>query len=792
MLEHQQQQIRHWLEIEDNQGKRTVILEDTTCTVGRESTNSIVLHSVLVSRQHAILLRVTTPEASNHFFRLIDGNLQGKPSTNGIAVNYKPCFSHDLKHGDAIVFGGDVEARYCNNAYLPHGDAYISDKAEEVTGVLKSISSRVVERQIASPRQQEISTESSLVRLASFPELLSNPILEIDLAGAITYLNPAAIAYFPDIREAKQQHPILAGIVSTVKNDKEKFFAREVEVGNKVFEQSVHYIAESDLIRSYVVDITERKRTEIALRESEAKNLALLNAIPDLMLRISKDGTYLDCVPAKDSEISATSCQMIGKNEYEVMPKEVAQQRMDYVELALSTGKPQIFEYQLPINAGIRQEEARIVVSGKNEVLAIVRDITERKQVEALLQQAYDELEIRVAQRTAQLSQANEQLRKEIAERQRVEEALRLSVATNRALLNAIPDSMFQIGKDGTLVNYKAAKDNVLIPPNDFLGKKLDEVFPQEVAQPIMKCIERALQIGDIQIFEYQMLVNNKLLDFEARIATSAEDEVMVIVRDITERKRAEADIRNALEKEKELHELKSRFVSMTSHEFRTPLTTILSSAELLQDYSNIWDEQKKLKHLVRIQTSVKHMTGLLNDVLLIGKAEAGKLELKPTQLDLVQFCRELVEEMQLGAETHKIVFLTQGECTNACMDEKLLRHIFGNLLSNAIKYSPKGGIVNFALIGKQKEAIFHVQDRGIGIPAADQAQLFNSFHRATNVGTISGTGLGLAIVKKSVDLHNGQIFVKSEVGVGTTFTVKLPLCPPIPTSVGTPSPPLP
>ena len=293
-----------------------------------------------------------------------------------------------------------------------------------------------------------------------------------------------------------------------------------------------------------------------------------------------------------------------------------------------------------------------------------------------------------------------------------------------------------------------------------------------------MQGVKQVLASRNIQIFEYQLLVERNLLDYEARIVVSAENEVMAIVRDITERKRAEADIRNALEKEKELNELKSRFVSMTSHEFRTPLTTILSSAELLQDFGNIWDEEKKLKHFLRIQTSVTHMTGLLNDVLLIGKAEAGKLEFKPTPLDLISFCRELTEEMELAAENHTIIFCSGGDCTNACMDEKLLRHILSNLLSNAIKYSPSGGTVKLELIGEQKTVMFHIQDRGIGIPQADLIQLFDSFHRASNVGTISGTGLGLAIVKKAVDLHNGQIFVKSEVGVGTTFTVKLPLRP--------------
>ncbi|HCF30275.1 MAG TPA: hypothetical protein DEV81_24445 [Cyanobacteria bacterium UBA11049] len=364
----------------------------------------------------------------------------------------------------------------------------------------------------------------------------------------------------------------------------------------------------------------------------------------------------------------------------------------------------------------------------------------------------------------------------DITERKLAEDALRSSMATNRALLNAIPDLMFRINREGIFVNFKAAKNNnLLMLKSEFLGKHLDEVLPQEVAQLTMNSVEQALQTGEVQIFECQLMADN-LLDYEIRIAVSAENEVMAIVRDITERKQVEADIRTALEKEKELSELKSRFISMASHEFRTPLATILSSAELIEHYSHKWNEEKKLSHLQRIQTSVKHMTGLLNDVLLIGKAEEGKLECKPTPIDILHFCRDLVEDIELTTSSHTIAFHPQCQTTTACIDEKLLRHILSNLLSNAIKYSPAGGTVNFDLICKQEEVVFRVQDRGIGIPVADQAQLFNSFHRASNVGTISGTGLGLAIVKKSVDLHKGKIAVQSELRVGTTFTVTIPL----------------
>jgi PAS domain S-box-containing protein len=251
------------------------------------------------------------------------------------------------------------------------------------------------------------------------------------------------------------------------------------------------------------------------------------------------------------------------------------------------------------------------------------------------------------------------------------------------------------------------------------------------------------------------------------------------IGRDISDRKRVEAQMMKALEREKELRELKSDFVSMASHEFRTPLTAIFSSAELLQHYGNIWPEEKKLKHYHRIESAVRRMTGLLDDVLLYSKAEAGKLQFNPTSLVVKNLCSDLVEELQLGiGENHKITWIYSGPCNNAYMDEKLLLHIFTNLLSNSIKYSPSDTTIFFSCSCDQEneEITFEIKDQGIGIPLEDQARLFESFHRAKNVGDIPGTGLGLAIVQKSVELHAGKITVNSEVGVGTTFRVTLPL----------------
>ncbi|MBW4668575.1 MAG: PAS domain S-box protein [Cyanomargarita calcarea GSE-NOS-MK-12-04C] len=196
---------------------------------------------------------------------------------------------------------------------------------------------------------------------------------------------------------------------------------------------------------------------------------------------------------------------------------------------------------------------------------------------------------------------------------------------------------------------------------------------------------------------------------------------------DITERKQLEEELRQALTKEKELSELKSRFVCMTSHEFRTPLSTILSSSELLEHYRHKWTEEKQLSHLQRIQTAVKHMTEMLNDVLAIGKAEAGKLEYRPIALNLVEYCQRMVEQVQLNLNaegglakpTGGIAFSCELESMPCCMDENLLDRILSNLLTNAIKYSPSGGTAKFSLTFHHPIAVFEIQDTGIGMGAS-------------------------------------------------------------------------
>ncbi|NEN99226.1 MAG: response regulator [Moorea sp. SIO3I7] len=237
-----------------------------------------------------------------------------------------------------------------------------------------------------------------------------------------------------------------------------------------------------------------------------------------------------------------------------------------------------------------------------------------------------------------------------------------------------------------------------------------------------------------------------------------------------------ELKLRQSLVKEKELSNFKSRIISSISHEYRTPLTTISSSAAILERYGHKINPTQQVKHCRRIQSMVQHLTGLVDDVLFINKTEFDQLDFQAAPIDLVIFCNKLVDEIQSKTtDKHQILFSHEGDYKEFRSDPKLLRQMLTNLLSNAIKYSPQGGKVELNAKCDNNQVILEVKDEGIGIPKQDQGELFNSFSRGSNIGSIAGIGLGLSIVKSYVEQHQGKIVMASKIGVGTRVTVSLP-----------------
>lgn len=243
------------------------------------------------------------------------------------------------------------------------------------------------------------------------------------------------------------------------------------------------------------------------------------------------------------------------------------------------------------------------------------------------------------------------------------------------------------------------------------------------------------------------------------------------IIHDISELE----EMKNALKKEMELNELKSRFVTMASHEFRTPLSAILSSASLISKYNDPKDEDKRLKHIQRIKSSVANLTAILNDFLSISKLEEGKVLNTPIDLDIMDLCNEIIEEMNPVLKEDQIINYKHFGESKIYLDKNIMKNICINLLSNAIKYSPEGKPVEFTTSTDKGVIDIVVKDYGIGIPEEDKQHLFSRFFRAHNSGNIQGTGLGLNIVKKYIDLMNGEICFTSELNKGTVFTVTVP-----------------
>lgn len=291
-------------------------------------------------------------------------------------------------------------------------------------------------------------------------------------------------------------------------------------------------------------------------------------------------------------------------------------------------------------------------------------------------------------------------------------------------------------------------------------------IFLSALGEPLDKV--QAFQVGGVDYITKPFQVEEVL----ARV----ENHLMLRQMQL-ELQQAKAEALRALEQEQELNRLKSEFVSMISHDFRTPLTSIQGFAELLRYGGEAVSNEMRDRYFDKVNGAIDHLLYLLDEVLLIGSIEAGKTEFQPTPTELEKFCRDLCETVQLSdSNQHTIAFQGNGCNQVVHIDQVLLRRILTNLLSNAIKYSPNHTTVEFQLFCDEQSAVFEIRDWGIGVPVENQPNLFRTFYRCSNVGQIKGTGLGLAVVKRCVDAHNGKIHLESQEGVGTKVTVTLPL----------------
>jgi PAS domain S-box-containing protein len=316
---------------------------------------------------------------------------------------------------------------------------------------------------------------------------------------------------------------------------------------------------------------------------------------------------------------------------------------------------------------------------------------------------------------------------------------------------------------------------------HDWVGHALfDKVSPEAnaFAAPYLNRVFQGESVQfETRVKDNTYLVSGVPMTAEGRYITRA----LVVIQNITERKQAEEETLKALSKQRDLNELKSKFVTIASHEFRTPLGTILSSADLAQQYHVLGDNDNTTKHINRVKSSVKQLTEILNEFLQLGKIEEGAFQPSPSEFALSECCEGLVEEMSsIKKQGQEIRYHREGKEDMVVLDRQHTRNILVNLLSNAIKYSPPGKRIWFTTYTDKNQVVFQVKDEGIGIAEEEKAQIYDAFFRAHNATHIQGTGLGLNIVQRYLKLMNGTISLDSELNKGSTFTVRIPQAKPV------------
>jgi len=349
-------------------------------------------------------------------------------------------------------------------------------------------------------------------------------------------------------------------------------------------------------------------------------------------------------------------------------------------------------------------------------------------------------------------------------------------IGKNVSVLMPSPD---RESHDGYIARYQRTHEAHIIGiGREVQGMRKDgSVFPFRLAVSEVQYSGRKIYTGFIHDMSREKEAEEKLRDYATQLEEVVEERTRSLKETVLALQAAKEEVSLSLEKEKELGQLKSRFVSMASHEFRTPLSTIQLSAVLIEKYAAPHENANIIKHIAKVKNAVSNLTSILNDFLSLEKLEAGKVEPQFATFDIVKFAEEIIEEMQMIAKQKQvIVYQHTGTGSTVKLDATLLKNCILNLIGNAIKYSGENTFIEFNSEITDKQLIITIKDDGIGIPESDQKHLFEAFFRAHNTGSIPGTGLGLNIVTRYARLMSGTVKFQSKVNKGTSFTISFPL----------------
>lgn len=660
-------------------------------------------------------------------------------------------------------------------------------------------------------------------------------------------------------------------------------------------------------------DISGKTIVARKLLDSQARNEAIVQALPDALIVHDIEGNYVDLQVSDTNNPVFPPMEIIGKNIYECIPKEKADELIALLSKAHQTKTLQVIESHLTIDDRTFDYESRVVPLEENKLLVIMRDITKSKALQQLvdtrnkaldaagngivivdaqnpdlpitycntaftemtgysrkeiigincqflqnddrdqeaiatmakaigkgeachvllrnyrkdgslfwndltitplyndddvltnfigvqndvteiqearkqLQEHADKLEEKVAERTREIEstvqklvETNLNLEDQIQLTRLIENKVQRSQAQFAAIAKNFPKGLIVVFNSDFELAYVEGEElkRVDLKKADFEGKRVDDlpIFSTEQVDSIKKNILKTIK-GESLSFEMEFQDN-----YYAVNSTPLRSDVDTIIwalfvyHNITDQRKVQEKLAKALKVEQELNDLKSRFISMASHEFRTPLSAILSSAILIGKQNEPGKEERRMKHVTRIRNNVKNLVVILNDFLSLSKLEEGNVKANPQHFELVQFAKLLLEEMESVKKDGQTILFTHTDATvPVFLDPKLVSHILINLVSNALKYSHEGDEVILELQKFGEGVIFNIVDEGIGIPKSEQKSLFERFFRAGNVTNIQGTGLGLHIVRQYSELMEGTVSFESKIGKGSTFTLTLPL----------------